>query len=211
MWPLRIQPYIVADGVLVEKNPEIVLLAVPEEEVAVPVEPVVVGTAVNASYVSSDGWAVTGTEFIDAAVAVFDFNTTTSVSQETLTLPIEQVFTQNGAAPIEIYVFSDNGVVEFTDYSIGFSAPIAEISVEGLTQVDIDVTGAVNSVLNSGRFVAFRIKSAVLPSVVSETSIPAWTGVKFRTNYSLTFTPGAAPAIATDFARFDGYTLGVQM
>jgi len=110
MWPLRIQPYIVADGVLVEKNPEIVLLPVPEvpgEEVAVPVEPVVMGAAVNASYVSSDGWAVTGTEFIDAAVVVFDFNTTTttSVSQATLTLPIEQVFTQNGVAPIEIYVF----------------------------------------------------------------------------------------------------------
>ena len=70
-----------------------------------PAEPVVIGTAVNASYVSSDGWAVTGTEFIDAAVAVLDFNTTTSVSQATLTLPIEQVFTQNGVAPIEIYVF----------------------------------------------------------------------------------------------------------
>lgn len=99
---------LVADGVLVEKSPEILLLPVPEvpgEEVAVPVEPVVMGAAVNASYVSSDGWAVTGTEFIDAAVAVFDFNTTTSVSQATLTLPIEQVFTQNGVAPIEIYVF----------------------------------------------------------------------------------------------------------
>jgi hypothetical protein len=111
---------LVADGVLVEKSPEILLLLVPEvpgEEVAVPVEPVVMGAAVNASYVSSDGWAVTGTEFIDAAVAVFDFNTntntntttttttTTSVSQATLTLPIEQVFTQNGVAPIEIYVF----------------------------------------------------------------------------------------------------------
>lgn len=99
---------LVADGVLVEKNPEIVLLPVPEvpgKEVAVPVEPVVMGAAVNASYVSSDGWVVTGTEFIDAAIAVFDFNTTTSVSQATLTLPIEQVFTQNGVAPIEIYVF----------------------------------------------------------------------------------------------------------
>ena len=70
-----------------------------------PAEPVVIGTAVNASYVSSDGWAVAGTEFIDAAVAVFDFNNTTSVSQATLTLPIEKVFTQNGVAPIEIYVF----------------------------------------------------------------------------------------------------------
>ncbi|MFT4817473.1 MAG: hypothetical protein ACI9IQ_002988, partial [Cyclobacteriaceae bacterium] len=58
--------------------------------------------------------------------------------------------------------------------------------------------------------VAFRIRSAVLPSVVSTKSLPAWTGVKFRTNYSLTFAPGAAPVIATDAARFDGFTLGVQ-
>ena len=34
--------------------------------------------------------------------------------------------------------------------------------------------------------------------------------VQFSTNYSLSFTPGVAPAIATDAARFDGYTLGVQ-
>jgi len=202
---------LVAEGVLVERNPVVVVAPVEEEGVPVePVEPTVVGAAVNASYVSSDGWAVTGKDFIDAAVAVFDFNTTSSVSQATLTLPIEQVYPQNGVAPIEIYMYSDNGVVEFTDYSIGFSAPIAEIDAAGLTQIDIDVTGPVNSILNSGRFVAFRIRSAVLPSVVSQTSLPAWTGVKFRTNYSLTFTPGAAPAIATDSARFDGYTLGVQ-
>ncbi|MBL4582430.1 MAG: hypothetical protein JKY29_11475 [Gammaproteobacteria bacterium] len=202
---------LVADGVLVEKNPvEVVPTDETNDENGVADEPAAVGAAVNASYVSSDGWAVTGTDFIDAAVAVFDFNTTASVSQATLTLPIETVYTQNGVAPLEIYMYSDNGVVEFTDYSAGFSAAIAEIDAVGLTQIDIDVTGAVNSVLNSSQYVAFRIKSAVLPSAVLTTSIPAWTGVKFRTNYSLTFTPGAVPAIATDSARFDGYTLGVQ-
>ncbi len=200
---------LVADGVLVEKNPEVVVTT---EETPVgeePPAPALIGTATNASYVSFGGWAVTGADFIDAAVAVFDFNTTTSVSQATLTLPIEEVFAQNGAAPLEVFMFSDNGVVEFTDYSIGFTAAIAEVDAAGLTQIDIDVTGAVNSALSTGRFVAFRIKSSVLPSSVVTDSVPAWTGVKFSSNYSLNFTPGTVPAVAKDAARFDGYTLEV--
>lgn len=203
---------LVAEGVLVEKNPAVVVTPTEEtpEGEGIPVPPVVTGTAKNASYVSVGGWAVTGKDFIDAAVAVFDFNATASVSQATLTLPIEEIFTQNGVAPLEIYMFSDNGVVEITDYSTGFVAPIAEVDGVGLTQIEIDVTGAVNSALNSSRYVAFKVKSAVLPSAVSPANSPAWTGVKFRSNYSLAFTPGAVPAIATDAARFDGFTLGVQ-
>lgn len=202
---------LVAQGVLVEKNPEV---QAPEEETPegeeTTVPPPVIGTAVNASYVSFGGWAVTGTDFIDAAVTVFDFNATASVSQATLTLPIEEVFTQNGVAPIEIYMFSDNGVVEFSDYSTGFVAPIAELNAAGLTQIQIDVTGPVNAALKSSRYVAFRVKSSVLPTVVSATNFPKWTGVKFAENSSLTFTPGTAPAIATGSVRFDGFTLGVQ-
>ena len=201
---------LVADGVLVKKNPVIVDSDATDEGGDTAAALPVIGAAVNASYVSTGGWAVTGADFIDAAVAVFDFDITSSVSQATLTLPIEEVFTQNGLAPLEVYMYSDNGVVEFTDYSSGFSAAIAEVDAAGLTQIDIDVTGAVNSALNTGQYVAFRVKSSVLPSNVLDTGIPAWTGVKFRTNYSLTFTSGVAPAIATDSARFDGYTLGVQ-
>ncbi len=206
---------LVADGVLVEKNPVAnqVVDAVdgdPNADADEEDAPPLIGSAVNASYVSTDGWAVTGAGYIDAAVAVFDFNTTASVSQATLTLPIEEVFAQNGVAPLEIYMYSDNGEVEIADYSIGFVAAIAVADAVGLTQIDVDVTGPVNAALNSGRYVAFRVKSSVLPSEVVTNKIPAWTGVKFRTNYSLTFTPGAAPAIATDAARFDGYTLGVQ-
>tara|TARA_B110000858_G_scaffold179560_1_gene216357 strand:- start:31614 stop:33158 length:1545 start_codon:yes stop_codon:yes gene_type:complete len=202
---------LVDDGVLVERNPVVVVIEDETEEGGGAVEaPSLIGAAVNASYVSSGGWAVTSADFIDAAVAVFDFNATASVSQAILTLPIEQVYAQNGAAPLEIYMFSDNGVVEYTDYSAGFIAAIAEVDAAGLTQIDIDVTGAVNSALNSSRYVAFRVKSAVLPSAVSTEGFSTWTGVKFHTNYSLSFTPGVAPAIATDSARFDGYTLGVQ-
>lgn len=204
---------LVAEGVLVEKNP---VVETPTEETVeggtptVAEPPALIGAAVNASYVSSGGWAVTGADFIDVAIAVFDFDTTSNVSQATLTLPIEEVFPQNGAAPIEIFMYSDNGVVEFTDYSTGFIAAIAEVDAAGLTQIEIDVTGAVNAALNSSQFVAFRVKSSVLPSAVSPLNFPSWTGVKFRPDYSLTFTAGAVPAIATDAARFDGFTLGVQ-
>ncbi|MEX0963638.1 MAG: hypothetical protein WDZ52_06325 [Pseudohongiellaceae bacterium] len=203
---------LVAEGVLVEKNPEVQppTEETPEGEITPPEAPPLIGSATDATYVSIDGWAVTGTDFIDAAVAVFDFNAASSVSQATLTLPIEQVFDQNGVAPLEIYMYSDNGVIEVTDYSLGFIAAIAEVDAVGLTQIQLDVTGPVNAALKTSRYVGFRVKSSVIPSAVKTTSLPAWTGVKFSPNYSLTFTPGAAPGVAKDAARFDGFTLEVQ-
>ncbi len=207
---------LVAEGVLVEKNPAVVVTTADPDETGevdpTPDEdpPPLIGTATDASYVSVGGWAVSGKDFIDAAVAVFDFNATGSVSQATLTLPIEEVFPQNGAAPVEIYMYSDNGVVEFTDYSLGFVAAIAVVDALGKTSIDVDVTGAVNAALKTGRHVAFRIKSSVPPSAVAAIAIPPWTGVKFQTNYSLTFTPGSPPAVVKDSARFDGFTLEVQ-
>ena len=168
---------LVNDGVLVERNPVAVVIDDGTEEGGPAVEaPPLIGAAVNATYVSSGGWAVTSAAYIDAAVAVFDFNATESVSQATLTLPIEDVYAQNGAAPLEVYMYADNGVVEVSDYSAGFIAAIAEIDAAGLTQIDIDVTGAVNAALNSSRYVAFRVKSAVLPSAVSTEGLTAWTG-----------------------------------
>ena len=91
---------LVADGVLVEKNPVVTVPTEETEEGEEEPAPPLIGSAVNASYVSIGGWAVTGGDFIDAAVAVFDFNATASVSQATLTLPIEQSFAQNGAIRI---------------------------------------------------------------------------------------------------------------
>lgn len=202
---------LIADGVLVEKNPEI---PEPTEETPEgepePAPPPVIGTATDASYVSRGGWAVTGGDFIDAAVVVFDFGAATSVSTASLSLPIETVYDQNGAAPLEIYVYSDDGLVEHTDYSLGFVAPIAEVNAVGKTSIDVDVTGAVNAALKTSQFVGFRVKSAVVPSSVDIDEIPAFTGVKFFSHASLNFTPGAAPSPGTDSVRFDGFTLEVQ-
>ena len=201
---------LVAEGVLVEKNPVEEVVPDDENTPTVTSDPHIIGSAINASYVSTGGWAVTGADFIDAAVVVYDFNLTGSVTQATLTLPLEDVFPQNGFADIEIFVYSDNGFVEFTDYSDGFSTPVASINATGLTQIELDVTGAVNSVLTSSRYVAFRVQSSLTPGSVSTTSIPAWTGVKLREEASLLqFTPGPAPILPNDIARFDGFTLQV--
>lgn len=202
---------LVADGVLVEKNPDVLppTPETPDGEPA-PSVPPVIGTATDASYVSSGGWAVTGGDFIDAAVVVFDFNATASVSQATLSLPIETIYDQNGVAPLEIYMYSDDGVVEHTDYSLGFIAAIAEVNAVGKTSIDVDVTGAVNAALKTSRYVGFRVKSSVAPSAVDTDVIPAFTGVKFFDHASLNFTPGAAPGVGKDAPRFDGFTLEVQ-
>ena len=147
---------LVDTAVLVEANPPMV-----ESGEGEPIPPLPeVGAATNASYVSSGGWAVTGTLFIDATAVVFDFAAVTSVSSATLSLPIEVVYPQNGAAVLEIFFYADNGTVESTDYSIGFVLPIAEVDAAGLSQLDIDVTAAVNSTLSSSRFVGFRINSS---------------------------------------------------
>ena len=165
---------------------------------------------VNASYLSTGGWATTGTGFIDAAAFVFDFNATTSVTAATLILPIEQVFPQNRAAPIEIFAFSDNGVIEFTDYSVGFFTPVGTVNAFNQTEVRVDVTGIVNAMLGSSRFAGFRVKSAVAPSAVSPTLFPSWTGVKFFPNNAvLEFVPGPAPTLPANTTRFDGFSLVV--
>jgi len=79
---------LVDTAVLVEANPP---LAESGEGEPIPPLPEV-GGATNASYVSSGGWAVTGTLFIDATAMVFDFAAVTSVSSAILSLPIEVVY-----------------------------------------------------------------------------------------------------------------------
>ncbi len=198
---------LVDQGVLVETNPE----QAPEEEGEPVQEQTPVGEGVDATYISSGGWAVTGPDFIDVATYVFDFVGTGSVSAATLILQLDEIHPQNESAPIELSFFSDDGEIEVSDYSIGFPSSIENIDAFALTETEIriDVTGAVNSSLNSSQFVGFRIKSSVLPSSVDESLLPTYTGVKFLDNPTLEFVPGDPPAVATDAARFDGYTMEV--
>ncbi len=166
-------------------------------------------TQVDASYISSGDWAVTGPAFINAATYVFDLGTTTEVTAATLTLPIQELYPQNNAAPVEIRFFSDNGIIEVTDYSVGFTEPLAEIDAALLTEIRVDITGAVNASLNAGHYIGFRITSAVEPGSVDLELIPPYTGVRLVDNPFLEFVPGPAPSPANDVARFDGFTLQV--
>ena len=190
---------------MVETNPEVA----PQEPGDPTEEQTPVGEAPEATYVSSGGWAVTGADFIDVATYVYDFVGTGSVSAATLILQIETVFPQNEAAPIEISFFSDNGVIEVSDYSIGFPTAIESLDAVDATEIRIDVAGAVNASLNASQFVGFRVKSSVEPDSVDTSLLPAHTGVKFFANPVLEFVGGAPPAVAKDVARFDGYTLEV--
>lgn len=198
---------LVAEAVLVERNPS------SQEEPADGEEGLItettVGIAKNASYVSSGGWAVTSPEFIDKATFIFDFISAKSVAGATIILPIETVYAQNGSAPIKIEFFSDNGKIEFTDYTTGFPEAIAKTDAANKTEIRFDVTGAVNAALNTGRYVGFRVLSALEPSAVTLT-LPAFTGVKFRTKAArLEFAPGAPPATNPAISAFNGFTLEV--
>lgn len=193
---------LIDEGVLVNTSP-----TTPPE--ALPGAPVTEEPRQNANYVSSGAWAVTSQNYVDKATMVFDFGGQTSVTAATLKLPIEQVYAQNGFAPIKLEFFSDNGVIEYTDYATGFPAPIGRVDAAGLTEVQFDVTGAVNAALNTGRFIGFRVLSALNPGAVAAT-VPAFTGVKFLPGRALLeFVPGPPPNTDPTVSAFDGYTLEV--
>jgi len=196
---------LVDEGVLVEINPE----PTPLDQGQDPITQATIGVAKNASYVSDGSWAVTSLEFIDKAAFVFDFGSANSVSGATLILPVEAVYPQAGTAPIKLEFFSDNGVVEYTDYTVGFPESIGQADGVGQTEIRFDVTGAVNAVLSASRYVGFRVLSTLEPSAVVVTS-PKFTGVKFLPAAAqLEFVPGAPPATSPDSTSFNGFTMEV--
>lgn len=190
------QATLVQEAVLVESNPN-------------PDTP-----ATSATYMTADGWAVTSQTYVDSAVMIFDFGAAKSVSQAVLSLPLEALYPRSGLAPLQIYAFADNGTIELADYSAGSSLPTAQLDAVQASSgnpsatLSLNVTGAVNAILPSSRYVGFRVKSAAVPADVS-TGFPAWTGVKFRPLYSMDFSTGTPPALPASRPQFDGYTLAV--
>ncbi|MDP1932695.1 MAG: hypothetical protein Q8L60_14670 [Gammaproteobacteria bacterium] len=190
------QAILVEEAVLVESNPK-------------PDQPVF-----RASYKTSDGWAVTSPTYIDAATMVFDFGTTSSVSQAIISLPLEAIFTREGKAPLRVYVFADDGAIDLFDYKAGSTIPVAEFDAvvasggNSSAVITLNVTGAVNATLPTSRYVGFRIQSTAVPADVTP-GFPVWTGVKFRPFYSLEFSTGTPAPAPTDRPRFDGFTLSV--
>lgn len=190
------QAVLIREAVLVESNPS-------------PSSP-----ALTATYMTADGWAVTSPKYIDSAVMVFDFGSAKSVSQAVLSLPLEALYPRSGKAPMQVFAFADNGTIELSDYKAGSSLPTAEFDAvqasagNSSATLTINVTGAVNAILPSSRFVGIRVQSAAVAADVSA-GFPAWTGVKFRPLYSMDFSTGTPPALPADRPRFDGYTLSV--
>jgi hypothetical protein len=128
---------LVDQGVLVERNPVVTDTGAGNNEEDEDGEQVdngteeILGGAINASYRSSGGWAVTGRQFINNNVVSFDFGSVGSVTAATLILPIDEVFPQNGSAPLEVFYFSDDGVIRTTDYSTGLTTPITRVNAFG--------------------------------------------------------------------------------
>ncbi|MBQ14374.1 MAG: hypothetical protein QGG67_15295 [Gammaproteobacteria bacterium] len=201
------QALLIDAAVLAESNPE---PPPPAEEDVPPAQPDI-GTSTDATYVSAGGWAVTGTNFIDAATMVFDFETTTTVSQATLSLTVASSYAQDGAIPIEVYYFADDGIIDRSDYSRGPTTPIASPDVAGLSQIDVDVTAAVNAALSSSQFIGFRVQSSILPTSVDTTQFPPWTGIRLTDSYLLDFTAGEAPVPGSGSSTptYDGFTVDV--
>ncbi len=190
------QALLVQEAVLVEANPN-------------PDEP-----ALRATYMTSDGWAVTSPSFIDAAVMVFDFGTQRSVSRAVLSLPLENLYPRGGKAPLRVYAFADDGRIDLFDYKAGSSIAVTELDAVAAARgnstatLTVDLTGAVNAILPSSRYVGIRVQSTAVPADVTP-AFPVWTGVKFRPLYSLEYATGTPPALPADRPRFDGYTLSV--
>lgn len=190
---------LVHEAVLVEKTTE------SEEESEVEV-------LTDATYLTFGGWAVTDADFIDVTAMSFDFQGVSSVSSAILRLPIEAVYSQDDSAPLQLEVFSDNGLIELTDYSIGFPIAYAQQDAFDLSQLEFDVTAAVNAALNTGSFVGFRLSSTLARAAVDVSTVPKFAGVKFFPDqFELEFTPGSVPATSPDIGAFDGYTLEVPL
>lgn len=203
---------LVAEAVLVERDPVQPSPAVGSDPYApVPAStPIGAATAINASYKTTGGWAIASKTYIDAAAMVFDFAATKSVSRATLNLPIQQIFPLGGSAHLRVYAFADNGVLDHTDYRIGFPTAIAYVDAAGMSTITLDVTGFVNATLKTSRFVGFRVVPAFNIGSIPDVTFPAYKGVKFNpAAYSLEFTAGAAPIPGPTVAAFDGLTMAV--
>jgi hypothetical protein len=161
-----------------------------------------------ATYLSTGGYAVTSNEYVDAVGLSFDLGSTASVAQATLRLPIDAEYPLFGSVPIVVYGFADNGQIDRTDYSIGFSVPVEEAEISGLSELVLDVTGITNAILKSSQYAGFRIVSGFGPDDIPDDAYPAFRGVQFNdSGYVLDFTPGPAPAPVKTSPTYDGFTL----
>jgi len=164
----------------------------------------------RATYLSSGGYVVTSSEYIDAVGVSFDLGTTSGVAQATLRIPVQEYYPVAGKIPIQIYAFADDGSIDLWDYGAGFSVPVASLNVFGVTEVVLDVTGPVNAILQSSRYAGFRFVTGWSPEEIPSNSFPAFKGARFNAEAAkLEFTSGTPPVSGLNTAAFDGFSLTV--
>jgi hypothetical protein len=162
----------------------------------------------RATYLSSGGFAVVSSEYIDAVGVSFDLGSNTSVAQAILRLPVADHFSLFGQVPMQIFAFADDGSIDLYDYAAGFYLPVDEQNIAAKSVLVVDVTAATNAILQSSRYAGFRIVPSWLPDQIPSDTFPAFKGAQFDSSAAtLEFTPGPAPTVGMDSAVFDGFRL----
>ncbi len=168
----------------------------------------------TATYKSQGNWVVTGRDYIDATVAMFDFGAVDSVSRAVLELPLEALFPHGGAAHLQVFAYGGYGSIHLGDFSAGSRIPVAQFDAVAASGgnsnalLSIDVTGVTNALLASGSIVGYRIVGALQPSQISDEAYPAFRGARFG-SIGLDYTPGSAPVLNASAPEFDGYVLSL--
>lgn len=106
-------------------------------------------------------FALNSADFIDIPYAIFDFGSSTTVSNAFLTWNFQSLFS-SPPAQISLYVGNDaDGAITIGDRFVGSLADTYVYA--GATSRTFDITSFVNSALTSGRYVAARFEATVPP------------------------------------------------
>jgi len=116
--------------------------------------------------IGSGNYALNHPGFIDIPYAIFDFGSTTSVSNATLTWNFGSLYGGSAPAEINLFVGSDaDGFISTSDRFMGVS--VDSYTYSGGELRSFNITSAVNSALASGRFVAARLEVLALPETLA--------------------------------------------
>lgn len=137
-----------------------------------------------------DNFALNHPYFIDIPYAIFDFGSTKSVSNATLSWNFDRLYKVTRPAKITLYVGNDaDGHITVDDRFMGTA--VDTFTYTGGEVRNFDLTAYVNASLASGQYFAARLEATVAP-----TSLKNYYGGNFFTP-SLNATATAVPEPAT--------------
>lgn len=163
-------------------------------------------TPTQANRRDDGGYAVTGQDYIDVAVFSFRLEGVTSVSDPVLHLPVFETSTGGGSVPMQVFAYTDNGVIELGDFALGDELAIAEFSATTAGQtLEIPLRGSLNGLLEQGESIGLR----VVADVAMEDIETQWRGIRIGGPVRLSYTPGDPGIPTPDTAAFDGHYLSL--